>query len=184
MLQQRMLLSTNSRVICYCGNAKIGCLINSKFAMCKVPCVVSSVCCWCHLKIHQAKQNRTNTKTMLPSNSCFDRFPSRHNTQESQASPRTHLRLTCRLQLRPSNLVTLIHRCVQLCLQVFMLWGCFEHTCCCHYFLHTNNRERILEHEHLLWLRIALRLQLRPPKFCQWHLGLRFCGCSHIGILD
>ena len=106
------------------------------------------------------------------------------NTQESQASPRTHLRLTCRLQLRPSNLVTLIHRCVQLCLQVFMLWGCFEHTCCCHYFLHTNNRERILEHEHLLWLRIALRLQLRPPKFCQWHLGLRFCGCSYMCIWD
>ena len=111
-------------------------------------------------------------------------FPSRRNTQESQASPDMHLRLTCIPQLRPSNLVTMIHRCVQLCLQVFMLWGCFEHTCCCHYFLHTNNRERILEHEHLLWLRIALRLQLRPPKFCQWHLGLRFCGCSNMCIWD
>ena len=117
-----MLISTNSRAFCYCGNAVIGCLINSKFARYKVPCVMSSVCCWCYLKIHEAKRTRTNTKTMLPSNSRFDRFPSRHNTQESQASPRTHLRLTCRLQLRPSNLVTLIHRCVQLCLQVFMLW--------------------------------------------------------------
>ena len=49
--------------------------------------------------------------------------------------------------------------------------------------LHTNNREQMLEQEHLLWLRIALQLQLRPTNFCQWHLGLRFCGCSHMGIL-
>ena len=103
-------------------------------------------------------------------------------THRSQASSSTHLRLACRLQLRPPNLVILIHRCVQLGLQILMLRGCFEHTCCCHYFVHANNRERILEHEHLLWLRIVPKLQLRPPKFCQWHLGLRFCGCSNMSI--
>ena len=111
-------------------------------------------------------------------------FPSRHNTGISSKPTHASTPVTCRLQLRPSNLVTLVHRCVQLCLQVFILWGCFEHICCCRYFLHTNNGERILEHEHLLWLRIALRLQLRPPKFCQWHLGLRFCGCSYMRIWD
>ena len=154
-----------------------------------VPCTRSLV--WCLLFAvgviwKYTKQNETEPtqKQCYHQTHVLIVFPLRHNTQESQASPRTHLRLICRLQLRPSNLVTMIHRCVQLCLQVFMWWGCFEHTCCCHYCLHTNNRGRILEHEHLLLLRIAPRLQLRPPKFCQWHLGLRFCGCSYMCIWD
>ena len=56
------------------GHAMIRWLINSYFAMYTVPCVVSSVCCWCHLKIHKEKRTRTNTKPLLPSNPCFDRF--------------------------------------------------------------------------------------------------------------
>ena len=113
-------------------------------------------------------------------------FPSIDNTQEYQANPRTHLRLACRLQLRPQHLVKMTHRCVQLCMQVFVYEvasNILAVVVACRYFLHWNNRERIMEHEHLLWLRIALRLQLRPPNFCWWHLGLRFCGCSNMGIL-
>ena len=131
----------------------------------------------------RSKTKQNQHKNNVTFKLMFWSFFLQDTTHRSQASPRTHARLACRLQLRPSNLVTLIHRCVQLGMQVFMLRGCFEHTCCCHYFVHANNRERILEHEHLLWLRIALRFQLRPPKFCQWYLGLCFCGCSHMGIL-
>ena len=154
--------------------------------VCQVQVTLCGVFC---LLLVSSENTRSKTKQNQHKNNVtiklmFWSFFLQDTTQESQASPRTHLRLICRLQLRPSNLVTMIHRCVQLCLQVFILWGCFEHICCCRYFLHTNNGERILEHEHLLWLRIALRLQLRPPKFCQWHLGLRFCGCSYMCIWD
>ena len=149
--------------------------------------VQGSLCGVFCLLLVSSENARSKTKNNQHKNNVtfklmFWSFFLQDTTHRSQASPRTHARLACRLQLRPSNLVTLIHRCVQLGMQVFMLRGCFEHTCCCHYFVHANNRERILEHEHLLWLRIALRLQLRPPKFCQWHLGLRFCGCSNMGI--
>ena len=94
-------------------------------------------------------------------------------THRSQASSSTHLRLACRLQLRPSNLMTLIHSCFQSCLQFFMLWGCFKHICCCHYFFGYEHRERKLEHE----------TSVETTKLCQWHLGLRFCGCSNMSIL-
>jgi hypothetical protein len=146
---------------------------------------MSSVCCWCHLKSKRSKakqnqhKNNVTIKLMLWS---FFLQDTTHRNQESQASSRTHLPLACRLQLRPSNLVTLIHRCFKLCLQV-LCYGVASNILAVAIFLHTNNRERILEHEHLLWLRIASRLQLRPPNFCQWHLGLHFCGCSHMGIL-
>ena len=144
--------------------------------------MVSSVCCCCHLKYTKQNETEPTQEQCYLQTHVLIVFPSRHNTQVSSKPTHAFTPGMYRLQLRPSNFVTLIHRCVQLGMQVFMLRGCFEHTCCCHYFVHANNRERILEHEHLLWLRIALRFQLRPPKFCQWHLGLRFCGCSNMGI--
>ena len=97
--------------------------------MFKVPCVVSSVCCWCHLKMHEAKRNRTNTKNNVTFKLMFwSVFLQGTTHTRYQASSSTHLRLACRLQLRPPNLVILIHRCVQLGLQILVLRGCFEHT--------------------------------------------------------
>ena len=144
--------------------------------------MLSSVCCWCHLKANKAKPNRPNRQIQLASHSYFGRFSfnTSHNHLkqahaciyawhvDSSEDPRTSWRWF---------IDALSYDCK---IYVMELWSCFEHSCCCHFFFHTNNREWILEHKHLLWLRIALRLQLRPPKFCQWYLGLGFCGCSHM----
>ena len=72
----------------------------------------------------------------------------------------------------------LIHRCVQLVLQILVLRGCFEHTFDAAIILCM----RTIENGYWSTNTCCGCAQLRPPYFCQWHLGLHFCGCSNMSI--
>ena len=95
--------------------------------------VQGSLCGVFCLLLVSSENTRSKTKQNQHKNNVtfklmFGSFFLQGTTHRSQASSSTHLRLACRLQLRPPNLVILIHRCVQLGLQILMLRGCFEHT--------------------------------------------------------
>ena len=61
----------------------IGCLINRWFGMYKdkVPCVVSSVCCCCHLKYTKQNETKPTQEQCYLQTHVLIVFPSRHNTQ-------------------------------------------------------------------------------------------------------